>query len=258
VDQAIEQTEALIAKQQRIKSGLMQDLLTRGIDEKGNIRSEKTHQFKDSPLGRIPVEWELTRTGDVTKSLVPGRDKPELDGGGVPWITIPDIEEIYIAEAKTGISLSRNAIKSANSRIMPKGTVLMSCVGEFGIATIATVDVVANQQLHGFICSQKIQPEWLVLQLTGSGCRIDCMATQTTIKYLNKSGCESILIGLPHLKEQKRCMETLVKVLNFLSRQQTHLKKLKSLKNALMQDLLTGKKRVTALLNEMEEPCSCL
>ena len=59
VDRAIEQTEALIAKQQRIKTGLMQDLLTRGIDEHGNLRSEQTHKFKDSPLGRIPVEWEV-------------------------------------------------------------------------------------------------------------------------------------------------------------------------------------------------------
>ena len=48
VDRAIEQTEALIAKQQRIKTGLMQDLLTRGIDEHGNLRSEQTHEFKDS------------------------------------------------------------------------------------------------------------------------------------------------------------------------------------------------------------------
>ncbi len=37
----------------------MQDLLTKGIDENGNIRSEETHEFKDSPLGRIPNEWEV-------------------------------------------------------------------------------------------------------------------------------------------------------------------------------------------------------
>src|SRR5690606_28859919 len=59
VDKAIEGTEKLIAKYKRIKTGLMQDLLTKGIDENGNIRSEKTHKFKDSPLGRIPVEWEV-------------------------------------------------------------------------------------------------------------------------------------------------------------------------------------------------------
>jgi type I restriction enzyme S subunit len=63
VDRAIEQTEALIAKQQRIKTGLMQDLLTRGIDEPGNLRSESTHEFKDSPLGRLPVN-ALTRNHD--------------------------------------------------------------------------------------------------------------------------------------------------------------------------------------------------
>jgi type I restriction enzyme S subunit len=64
VDRAIEQTEALIAKQQRIKTGFMQDLLTRGVDEHDNLRSEATHKFKDSPLGRIPVEWVLTKIGD--------------------------------------------------------------------------------------------------------------------------------------------------------------------------------------------------
>ncbi len=60
IDKAIEQIEIIIAKQQRIKTGLMQDLLTRGIDEHGNIRSEATHQFKNSPLGRIPVGWGVS------------------------------------------------------------------------------------------------------------------------------------------------------------------------------------------------------
>ena len=65
VDRAIEQTEALIAKQQRIKTGLMQDLLTRGIDEHGNLRTEQTHKFKNSPLGRIPVEWEVKELKEI-------------------------------------------------------------------------------------------------------------------------------------------------------------------------------------------------
>ncbi len=72
VDRAIEQTEALIAKQQRIKTGLMQDLLTRGIDERGNLRSEQTHQFKDSRLGRIPVEWEVGELESVSEFVTSG------------------------------------------------------------------------------------------------------------------------------------------------------------------------------------------
>ena len=54
IDEAIEKTDKLISKYSRIKIGLMQDLLTKGIDENGHIRSEETHEFKDSPLGRIP------------------------------------------------------------------------------------------------------------------------------------------------------------------------------------------------------------
>ncbi|HDJ30414.1 MAG TPA: restriction endonuclease subunit S, partial [bacterium] len=66
VDNAIEKTDRIIEKYKRIKQGLMQDLLTRGIvesDELGvmsyELRDEKKHRFKDSPLGRIPEEWEV-------------------------------------------------------------------------------------------------------------------------------------------------------------------------------------------------------
>jgi len=252
VDRTIEQTGALIAKQERIKTGLMQDLLTRGIDEHGNLRSEETHQFKDSPLGRIPAEWEVVSTGEVSRSLVPGRDKPDLDGGGIPWITVLDIDDMYVKVSKNGLSLSQNAIREANARLMPKGTVIMSCVGEFGLAAIAKTDVVANQQLHGFVCNHKLLPEWLLIQLTSSGKRIEQMATQTTIKYLNKTGCESIKIAVPDIEEQERGVVFLSRVVTHLSNERKRLGKLRSLKTALMQDLLTGKVRVTPLLDSTE------
>ncbi|MFH1800915.1 MAG: restriction endonuclease subunit S, partial [Candidatus Omnitrophota bacterium] len=88
VDRAIEETEAVIAKQQRIRTGLMQDLLTRGIDEHGNLRSEQTHQFKDSPLGNIPVEWEITQIGNAA-SLQRGHDitESELCAGPYPVVS---------------------------------------------------------------------------------------------------------------------------------------------------------------------------
>ncbi|GAG09370.1 unnamed protein product, partial [marine sediment metagenome] len=65
VDETIEKTDAIIEKYKRIKQGLMQELLTRGIDENGKIRSEETHKFKDSPLGRIPEKWEIVKVKDI-------------------------------------------------------------------------------------------------------------------------------------------------------------------------------------------------
>ncbi len=56
LDEAIRKTEQVIAKLQQMKQGLLHDLLTRGIDDNGELRDPERHpeQFKDSPLGRIP------------------------------------------------------------------------------------------------------------------------------------------------------------------------------------------------------------
>ena len=72
VDQAIAQTEAFIAKQQRINAGLVQDLLTRGIDEHGSLRSEQTHTFRESPLGQIPHEWDVVTLDSVAQFVTSG------------------------------------------------------------------------------------------------------------------------------------------------------------------------------------------
>ncbi len=62
-DDAIRQTERVIAKLRQVKAGLLHDLLTRGLDAQGRLRDPIAHpeQFKDSPLGRIPREWEHMR-----------------------------------------------------------------------------------------------------------------------------------------------------------------------------------------------------
>ena len=62
VNNVIEKTEALIAKYNAIKQGMMQDLFTRGVDENGELRpsyGEAPDLYKKSELGWIPVEWNV-------------------------------------------------------------------------------------------------------------------------------------------------------------------------------------------------------
>ena len=70
MDEAIAKTEAVIAKLKQVRAGLLHDLLTRGLDEHGQLRDPIAHpeQFQDSPLGRIPREWdELSVLCDVAR-----------------------------------------------------------------------------------------------------------------------------------------------------------------------------------------------
>ena len=87
VDNAIEKTEKIIEKYKRIKQGLMQELLTKGIDENWQIRSEKTHKFKDSPLGRIPEEWEVVRLWEVGEIIYgKGLKENEYSNDGISLV----------------------------------------------------------------------------------------------------------------------------------------------------------------------------
>jgi len=71
----------------------MQDLLTKGIDENGQIRSKETHGFKDSSLGRTPEEWEVVELGEVGKIVsgsTPDTSKLEFWDGSIIWISPND------------------------------------------------------------------------------------------------------------------------------------------------------------------------
>src|SRR2546422_4861336 len=65
VDAAIVQTEAVIAKLKQVRAGLLDDLLTRGLDEHGQLRDPVANpgQFRDSPLGHIPRAWTVESLG---------------------------------------------------------------------------------------------------------------------------------------------------------------------------------------------------
>ena len=56
VDAAICETGAVIAKQEQVKTGLLQDLLTRGLDANGRLRDPARYleQFQATALGQLP------------------------------------------------------------------------------------------------------------------------------------------------------------------------------------------------------------
>lgn len=80
IDTAIEKTEALIAKHQQIKAGLMHDLFTRGVLPNGQLRpprSEAPELYQETAIGWIPEDWQLTTLRQcLTDSPTNGIYKP--------------------------------------------------------------------------------------------------------------------------------------------------------------------------------------
>jgi type I restriction enzyme, S subunit len=267
VDRVIEQTEALISKQQRINAGLMRDLLTRGIDEQGNLRSERTHSFKDSPFGRIPAAWEVETLGSVIGPIVSGWsptcEAVPASGGewailkttAVVWQGYTPTENKRLPSGLAGVpSIEVHAndilitrkgpvervgvvvhVKETRSMLMIPDTV-------FRMRVLDGSEIIPAFLPHA-LGSVAVQSDWFQKKIGLADAQVN----------LNHSILRTTVFPKPSHKEQ----QLIVARAENMS-QQTYgdlriLRKLRSLKTALMQDLLTGRKRVTPLL-EQEAP----
>jgi type I restriction enzyme S subunit len=235
VDRAIEQTEALIAKQQRIKTGLMQDLLTRGIDEHGNLRSEKTHKFKDSPLGRIPVEWEVVDIDEIAKITTGGKDTQDRDASGM----YPFFVRSQTIEKINSFSFDGEGVLTAGDGV-GVGKVFHYYKGKFDFhQRVYCIHSFAND-MDGYFFFHYFRLNFMS--------RVSQFSAKGSVDSVRRSMIAKMLIPKPSQEEQVQSVEILRKA-EILEVDSTEtLSKLRSLKTALMQDLLTGKKRVTPLL----------
>ena len=101
--------------------------------------------YKDSGvewLGEIPVHWMMSKAKFVSKIFIPQRNKPELntDGEGLPWLTMDDMSGDRVSN--TSFKVSEESAVQAGSRVLQKGSVVASCVGNFGVTAINEVDVI--------------------------------------------------------------------------------------------------------------------
>ena len=262
VDRAIEQTEALIAKQQRIKAGLMQDLLTRGIDEQGNLRSEQTHKFKASPLGRIPLEWNITSVGSVAESVTSGSRgwaKYYREEGAL-FIRIGNLTREHINLRLDDLVFVQPPESPEGLRTaVQEEDLLISVTADLGIIGVIPKDFVegyVNQhialaRLHADVSARFVG--WFLTSWEG----------RAQFSRLNESGAKaglnlptvrSLLFPRPaDIDEQHRIAVAIDACVRTTDQHACSLQKLLALKRSLMQDLLTGNRRVTALLEQSEK-----
>ena len=262
VDQAIDQTQALIAKQQLIKTGLIQDLLTRGIDEDGNLRSEETHEFKDSPLGRIPVEWE----SECFQSCISGSPKNGIykplsayGDQGTPIIRIDGFShgDRIRAQSYKRVALSKSEIDQFRLR---DGEILINRVNSIQylgktalVEYLPEVTVFESNMMRLTIDRQRMLPDFALLILTSSATSrhfLNNAKLAIAQVSINQQDVNSLWIQRPNLEEQCAICERIESIDDSITNTLSGLEKLHRVKIALMQDLLTGKVSVIPLITK--------
>lgn len=269
LDNVIAQTEALIAKYQAIKQGLMHDLFTRGVDATGKLRppqSEAPELYKQSDLGRIPKEWEVCQLGDCVDSLIDGPFGSNLKTEH--YVTEPCVRVVRLQNiSDSGYDDSDPAFISyghANFLSRHKvigGDVLIASLGDENyppgrscLYPSQLPPAVNKADCFRLRCKSGIAINAFVsYALNSSFVRqgVKRFTQGVTLVRVNGTNIKKVWIKVPSVDEQQQIVDRLDAVHAIIETQADIREKYQLQKTGLMQDLLTGKVPVKA--DEPEE-----
>ena len=199
-------------------------------------------------MGDLPKNWvetEIGIVGEVITGNTPSKKHSEYYDGEIPWIKPGDI--------RTGVELF-NSVEtlteegSKNARMLPKGAVMVTCIGDLGNIAIAGTKMATNQQINSVVFSQYVDDKfgyyacnllepWLIQN-----------STSTTISMVNKSKFSKAPFPLPPLPEQQRIVAKLDTLFGHLDSLKQRLELIPSLLKQFRQSVLT--QAVTGKLTE--------
>lgn len=234
-DKAITTTEQLLANSQQQKKALMQQLLT------GNKR------LRDDNGTRFSGEWRKVKLGTVADMNSGGTPKSSVDeyyGGDIPWVSIADMTKRGKWISSTEKYLTPLGLENSSARIYPINTILYAMYASIGECSIAQVPVSSSQAILGIRTKEALDYEFLYFFLSSLKKKIKLQGQQGTQSNLNAGMVKSFIVHLPSLEEQKKIATVLSNADNEIFALQEKRDSLKQEKKALMQQLLTGKRRV--------------
>jgi type I restriction enzyme, S subunit len=256
VDEAIEHTEGLIAKYQQIKAGLMHDLFTRGVTPDGHLRptrAEAPHLYKESSLGWLPKEWEISQLREVTGKIA-DRDHttPQYVDDGVLMVSptnLMDDEGIDFLACRR-IPLKDHLINLRKTDIQPGDLILHRIGAGLGAVRIVTDNMPEFSILHSMAVvrplQSKVDPEFLLWAFRSSSVQsqMDIGTQSIGVPDLGLDKIGALVFPVAPKGEQVVIAQSLAANSNCIDAERRHCSKLKELKAGLMQDLLTGRVRV--------------
>ena len=210
-------------------------------DDKGNPYKSSGGEMVDSELGMIPKGWKVKELGEISEKIITGKTPSTKDsknfGEGTPFITIPDMYRKVFTD-KTVRHITNYGRKKIQNKLIPKNSVLVSCIATPGLVSITSKESITNQQINSIVCKKQnlyfIYETLLSLKeyiiLLGSG--------GSTTLNLNKSDFSKISICYAENRINKVFYELCDYIFNQIYENQFEIIKLENMKEELLKELL--------------------
>ncbi len=230
-DKAIETVKKLIENSKAQKKALMQQLLT------GKRR-----------LPGFNGAWKETAVKNMGKIIsggTPNTNTKEFWEGEVLWMTPTDVTALknrFISDTKRKIT--KSGVENSSATLMPKGSLLVCTRATVGLMSISTSEITTNQGFKSIIPNAKYDVDFLYSLFNFFKNKFISFACGSTFLELSKKDFAKLYFMCPSLVEQQRIASVLITADKEIETLQQKLDCLKQEKKALMQQLLTGKRRV--------------
>ena len=244
VDEKIAVIEERIQATQELKKGLMQRLLTRGIGHT---------EFKDSPLGEIPVGWKVVRLGQyvekVGSGITPKGGREAYVESGVKFIRSQNVLVGKFTLSDVAFISEEQHLKMSGTQLLA-GDVLLNITGASIGRSCIVPEGFGEANVNQHVCiirpGEEIESVYLSKLLNSplGQNQINRFQAGGNREGLNFQQIRSFKIPLPTIEEQISISKILSTVEERLESLGKKRQMFKELKKGLMQQLLTGKTRV--------------
>lgn len=252
-DALIEKTQQAIAKYKAIKQGMLHDLFTRGIDlTTGKLRpryEDAPELYKESKLGWIPKEWEVeifSKDTEIINGGTPSTHVKEFWNGEIPWLSVDDFNKdlrfVYTATKK----ITEHGLRSSATTLLKKGMIIISARGTVGVIAQLGSEMAFNQSCYGInSIKTELTNDFIYYFLKYYKMNFGFSSFGSVFSTITREYFDSMIITYPKdINEMHEITNKLSNIDTKLQSEQTYLQKLQAIKQGLMSDLLSGRKRV--------------
>jgi type I restriction enzyme S subunit len=209
--------------------------------------------YRQTEVGVIPEEWEVKRLREIA-TIATGNTPPTHDPAnyGDEFLFVSPVD---LGETKHVTTTEKKLSKKgfAISRRFPKDSILFVCIGStIGKCGVASVDLTSNQQINAIFPSPAFSVDYLYYSVCTAAPKIRALAGEQAVPIVNKTQFSETAVVLPPLPEQRAIARALSDVDALIGALDHLITKKRDLKQAAMQQLLTGQKRLPGFHGEWE------